>query len=521
VVQGAELVALSLAPAFGPAGKRVSVTMQELGRRMAFSRGARIAQRIKSGDPLKAHGVEQMARLAQEVWSSVGDATKTSVFLSAAMLSAGDAALRSGHSVKGVLSGMQRAVETAAAFLMTEARPVTAEQLKGVALSACAFDHAIADVVVEALRRAGKDGVVEIVEGSGGDRPQLDVQEGMHFDQGYLSPFFVTDPERQECVLENCYILICERPLASMKELLPVLEKVANSGKPLLVISQDVSGEALATLVVNKQRGTFSCAAVKAPAAGEHRSALLQDIAILTNGKAFLPETTGQLDGIGLRDLGRAKKVIVSKGDTTIIGGSGTPAEIADRIKLLRVQLSGTTNPRDAERLRERLAMLGGAIAVIRAPGDTDEDLADFMYRLESALRSCHSAIENGFVIGGGVALCRLKAQLEKLVAKDASDKAGIDAVAAALVIPLGRVLENSQRPNPEAVVNEVLDAPDGKTGFNAESNKVEDLAASGVLDSAKALTQALTLAFAYATGVLRTAAWDTTPISEGGATLR
>ena len=401
VAQGAELVSMSLAPAFGPAGNRVSVNMQEIGRQMAVSSGARIAQRIKAGDPLKAQGVEQMARLAQEVLRTVGDSTKTSVFLSTSMLKAGDAALRAGHSPRGVLSGMQRAVETATAYLMTEARPVMGEQLMGIALSACAFDHSIAKVVIEALKRVGKDGIVQVVNGAGTELT-LDVQEGMHFDRGYLSPLFVTDDERQESVLANCFILIYERQITSMMELLPVLEKIAKSGRPLLIISQDVAQEALATLVVNKQRGTLSCAAVKAPGTGEQRTALLQDIAILTSGKAFLQETAIPLSNIELTDMGRAQKVIVTKNETTIIGGAGRAGDVVDRIKQLRIQMSGTLSPYDAERLRERLAKLGGAIAVIKAPSGTDEDEADSRYKLESALHACYSAIANGYVIGGG-----------------------------------------------------------------------------------------------------------------------
>jgi chaperonin GroEL len=512
VVQGAELVSMSLAPAFGPSGSRVSVTMQELGRQMAFGSGARIAQRIKSGDPLKAQGVDQMARLSQEVLGSVGDATKTAVFLSAEMLKAGDAALKAGHNAKDVLSGMQRAVETANAYIRTEARPVAGEQLKGIALSASGFDGAIAAAVVEAFKKAGKDGIVQVVDGAGGEL-RLDVQEGMYFDRGFLSPLFVTDPERQECVLENCYVLVYERQIGSMYDFLPLLEKVARSGRPLLVISLDVAGEALATLIVNKQRGTLSCVAVKAPGSGDQRAAILQDISVLTGAKAFLEETGRPLGEIELSDLGRTQKVVVSKDSTTLLGGAGRPGEVAERIKQLRMQLSATTGPYDVEKIRERLAKLGGAIAVLRAPGLTDEDLADSRYKLESALHSCHSAIENGYVIGGGVSYCRARALVEKLVATNDSQMAGIAAVSVALVSPLKRLLGNSQHPDFEAVLKEVLESSSGRIGFNAESRQVEDLGAAGVLDSAKALSDTLALAFAYAEGILKTAAWDTTPL--------
>ncbi len=514
VAEGAELVSMSLAPAFGPTGSRVSLMMQELGRQMAFSRGAIIASRIKSGDPLKAHGVGQMARLAKEVLQTVGDFTKTGVFVSASMLESGDTALRTGQSQKGILSGMQRAVETAAAFLMTEARPATREDLRGVALSASGFDDAIASTVVTAINRAGGDGIVQVVDGGEGDL-RLDVQEGMHFDRGYASPLFVTDAERQQCILEDCFIFIYERPIESMQQLLPLLEQVAKAAKPLLIISQDVAGDALSTLVVNKQRGTLPSVAVRAPAAGEQRTAILEDISILTHARAFLQETLRPLELIQIADLGRARRVIVTKAETTIIGGAGSAREVADRVKLLRMQLSRTTQPLEAERLRERLAKLGGAIAVIKAPSGTDEEVADSRYKLESALHSCQSAIENGYVIGGGASLCRAKALVEKLVAKDESDRAGIEAVSNALVTPLRKVLENSECADPESVIKAVLEDSTGKLGFNAETQKVEDLETAGVLDSAKALSDTLELAFAYAKSIPKTVAWDTTPTAE------
>jgi len=514
VVQGAELVTLSLAPAFGPTGNRVSVTIPEMGRQMPLRRGASIAQRIKSGDPLKAHGVLQMARLAQDILRDVGDGTKTGIFLASSMLNAGDGALRAGHNRSGVLSGMQKAVETACAYLMTEARTVTGENLLGVALSACAFDHSIATAVLDAMRRAGKDGMVQIVDGTGGDL-QLDVQEGMHFDRGYLSPMFVTDQERQECVLEDCYILVYERPIGAMKDLLPLMEKIAKSGKPLVIISQDVAGEALATLVVNKQRGILPSVAVKAPGLGNHRTQLLEDIAALTGGRAFLLESSRPLDAIDISDLGKAKKIIVGKDCTTIIGGAGVNTEIANRVRLLRMEISTTTDLRELQVLQERLARLVGAVAVIKAPGRTDEDVADSRYKLGSALNACRSAIENGFVAGGGATLCRAKILVDRLISKDESTKAGINAVSAALAAPLRQILENSKCKNPDAVVQQVLQSQNGNTGFNAETHQVEDLLRAGVLDPARVLRETLTLAFAYTQGTLKTAAWDTTPISE------
>lgn len=511
VVKGVDLVSRSVAPAFGPEGSKVSVTMPRLGRQVAYRRGARIAEGITSGDPLEIQGIEQVRRLSQDLLGVVGDASKTAVFLCAEMLKAGDVALQAGHKPRYLISGMRRAVEAASAYVMTQAKPVTGEQLSAIALTACGGDETVSAIVVEALNRAGSDGVVQVINGTG-TSPALEFQEGMSFERGFLSPFFVTDSERQECVLEDSYVLIYEGKIGSMRDLLPLLEQVAKVGKPLLVIAEDVVQEALSTLVVNKQRGTISCAAVGTPGFGDNRADLLQDVAVVTGGRAFLQEVMRPLIEIQLVDLGRAKKAIVTKGSTTIIGGLGSQKEVATRIKQLKSQMSQTRSDFEIERLRERLAKLGGGIVVLKSSGRTADDIEDSRYKIESAMHSCSSAIENGYVVGGGVCYCRARSLVDKLVPKNPTEKLGIEAVSHALTASLRQLVENSQHTSSEDVIRQVVDSPDEATGFNVESGRVEDLLSARIFDSAKALHYALASSFAYAEGILKTAAWDTAP---------
>jgi len=518
VVRGVDLVSRAVAPAFGPEGSRVSVTIPRLGGQgqTSYRRGARIAEGIRSGDPLEGQGVEQARRLSWEVSDAVGDGTKTALFLCAAMLKAGDAALESGHKPRYLISGMRRAVEAASAYVMTQAKPVTGEQLPAIALTACGGDETVAAMVVKALKGVGSDGVVQIVEGTGAS-PALEFQEGMSFDRGFLSPFFVTDGERQECVLEDSYVLIYEGKIGSMRDFLPLLEQVAKAGRPLLVIAEDVVQEALATLVVNKQRGTISSAAVGAPGFGSNRGALLQDMAVLTGARPFLRDVLRPLSNVQLSDLGKVKKVIVSKDSTTLIGGLGSPKEVTSRIKQLKTEMSLTRSDVEIERLRERLAKLGGGIAVLKSAGRSAEELADSRYKIESAMYSCSSAIENGYVIGGGAPYCRAIPLIDKLVPKNEAEKLGFQAVSDALASPLRHLLENSQHTNPDEVVRQVVQASDVVTGFNAESGRVEDLSAARIFDPAKSLRQALAMSFVHAEGILKTAAWDTGSGPGGG----
>jgi chaperonin GroEL len=511
VVRGTQVARYSIAPAFGPQGGLVSVTLPPHESQTSFRRGYRILQGIKANDPLEEQGIEQMRKLAGEIFSSVGDATKTGLFLSSGMIENGSQALRSGCVPKFLVAGMQKAIDVAVTHVVTEARSVDEQRLRAIAQTAACSDVGAATIVVEALNRVGTDGVVEILDGMNAE-VELEIQEGMQFDQGFLSQSFITDTERQECVLEDCYLLLYEGQVASMAVLLPILERIAKAKKPILVIASDLAQDALATLIVNKEKGALSCAAVKTPGQGDRRSALLEDMAALTGGRAFLQERLRPLEDATLNDLGRAKKVIVTRGDTTIIGGAGNADEIASRIQGLRRQIGTTLNPYDNAKLRERLAKLGGAIGVVRSGGHTDADRTDSRYRLESALFSCQSAIENGYVIGGGVCYYRAKRLVEKLVATNESEQRGIAAVSHALEIPLRQLIQNSSVHNKAKLLSETADGNPDSVGFNAETEKTENLAESGIFDSAKALKEALVLAFAHAKGVLTTGAWDAPP---------
>lgn len=425
------------------------------------------------------------------------------------MLRYGEAALRDGYEPKYVVSGMRHAIEAVTAVLMTAAKPVLGEQLLQIAVTAASSDRTSGKIVVEAMKRAGKDGLIEVVDGTT-QNLELEVQEGMAFDRGFLSPQFVTDHERQECVLENSYILIHEDQIGSMRDLLPVLELIAKEGKPILVIAADLGQEALSTLIVNKQRGTLQCAAVKSPGMGDRRAALLDDIAVLTGGRAFTREVMRRLENTTLADLGRAKKVIITKDETTIIGGAGSQDEIEGRIKQLRHEIEATAAPYDQAKLQERLARLVGAVAVIRAAGQTSDDLAESRYKVESALGSCRSAVENGYVVGGGASYFHARQVLAKLVPANGAERAGIEVVRRALSAPLEHFLQRSRVGNPERTLKNIS-KKGGTAGFNIETGQIEDLVAAGVLDSAKALKGALELALSHAEGILTTSAWDTT----------
>jgi chaperonin GroEL len=510
VVRGTQMIRHSMAPAFGPQGRSVSVNVPPHDTQASFRRGYKIAQGINSADPLEGQGVAQMKKLAAEIFSSVGDATKTGVLLSCGMIERGAQALRGGCMPKLLVAGMQKAVDVAVTHIMTEAKPVDGLRLLDLARSAAGSDETAAKIVVEALKRVGKDGAVEVMDGNSTES-ELEIQEGMQFDSGFVSQSFITDTERQECVLEDCYLLIYEGQIGSMQVFLPILEQVAHTKKGLLVIASDLAQEALATLIVNKEKGTLASVAVKAPGQGDRRRGYLEDIAVLTGGRAFLQERMRPLDEASLDDLGRAERVIVTRSDTTIIGGAGNPQEVASRIQSLRRQIESTPSAYDNAKLRERLARLAGAIGVIRSGGLTEFERVDNRYKLESSLFSCQSAMESGYVIGGGLCYYGAKRLVEKLIVVNEPEQHGINAVSHALELPLRELIQNSSIYNKAKVLNDVFQHSSETVGFNADTEKIEDLANVGIFDSSRALREALTLAFAYARGILTTGAWDST----------
>jgi chaperonin GroEL len=365
-------------------------------------------------------------------------------------------------------------------------------------------DETIGRIIAEAMEKVGKDGVITVEE-SKTLETQLEVVEGMQFDRGYLSPYFVTDPERMEVALENAYILINEKKISSMKDLLPLLEQIAKSGKPLLIIAEDVEGEALATLVVNKLRGTLQVAAVKAPGFGDRRKAMLQDIAILTGGKAITEDLGIKLENVQISDLGQAKKITIDKDNTTVVEGKGKHAEIEGRVKEIRSQIDKTTSDYDREKLQERLAKLVGGVAVIKVGAATETEMKEKKARVEDAMHATRAAVEEGIVPGGGVALARCAAALDKVKA-EGDEQIGINIVKRAITEPLRMIAENAGEEG-AVILGKVLDSKENNYGFNAFSNEYEDLVKAGVLDPTKVVRTALQNAGSIASLMLTTEA--------------
>ncbi|HLK52862.1 MAG TPA: chaperonin GroEL, partial [Candidatus Angelobacter sp.] len=386
-------------------------------------------------------------------------------------------------------------------------QPCDGEKILQIAATASGDEH-LAKLVVEAMKKVGKDGVITVQQSKSAEST-LEVEEGLRFDRGYISSGFVTDEIRQECILHDCYVLVYERSIQSMRDFLPLLEQVAKSGKPILIISENVEGEALATLVLNKERGTVSCVAIKPPGFGDRRQSVLEDIAIMTGARPFIQERIVPLANIRLGDLGHADLVTVTRDETTILGGGGKPELIEARIKELRHRIEQASSDYDREKLYERLAKIAAGIAVIHIGGITDSDRAESFYRVESAMHSTRAAVENGVVVGGGLEYIRAKPFVEKLVAKNEQEKAGIQAVLRALEQPLRQLIINSKVKSPEHVFISIEKESNPNVGFNADSGAIEDLSKTGIIDPAKTLKEALLFAFSYAKGIVETGAWD------------
>jgi chaperonin GroEL len=385
--------------------------------------------------------------------------------------------------------GIDKAVEVAVAEIKRLSREVKGDMIAQVGTISANTDKQVGSIIAEAMKKVGKDGVITVEE-SKTMETTLEVVEGMQFDRGYLSPYFVTDPERMECVLEDVHILIHEKKISSMKDLLPLLEQTAKMSKPLLIIAEDVEGEALATLVVNKLRGTLQCAAVKAPGFGDRRKAMLEDIAVLTGGKAITEDLGVKLENVKLEDLGRAKKVTIDKDNTTIVAGAGKASAIEGRIKQLRVQVEETTSDYDKEKLQERLAKLVGGVAVIKVGAATETELKEKKARVEDAMHATRAAVEEGIVSGGGTALLRCLPALEKLKLHD-DEAIGVNIVKRALEEPLRQIAENAGHEG-ALVVGRMRESKDENFGFNAETGEFGDLVKAGVIDPAKVTRLAL-----------------------------
>jgi len=429
--------------------------------------------------------------------------------LASTMAEQGQLAVEAGNSPRDVIRGMERAVETAVDHITGEAKAIQTNDIRHIAMTAAHGDEKIASLLPEAIRRVGKDGVITSEYALGG-QTVLIISEGMQLDHGYLSPHFITDADRGECVLEDCFILISEEKINSMKQFLPILEQVAKAGKPVLVIAGEVEGEALSLMVVNKMNGLLGCAAIKAPGFGENRKALLEDIAVFTGGKAFTEDLGSSIAHARLIDLGKARKAVITKDSTSLIEGSGAPQAISARARMLRGIAEGT-DPSSAQKLQERLAKLVGGIATIQAGGVTDEDVREQAYRIQSAMHAYKDAVTDGWVSGGGLALLGAKQAVDRLTSEKEAENAGVRAIANALQQPISRLVENSGR-SPTHILHEIQEAPTMVNGFNATSGKVENLNDVGVIEPALVLIQALRIAFSHTREILLTGAWDLTP---------
>jgi chaperonin GroEL len=487
----------------GPKGRNV-VLEKKFGGPTITKDGVTVAKEVELEHKLENLGAQMVREVASKTSDVAGDGTTTATILAQAIYREGVKAVASGANPMALKRGIDKAVEAVVAKVKDFSKPVSGDAIAQVATVSANNDSSIGNIIAEAMQKVGKDGVITVEE-SKTMETVLDVVEGMQFDRGYLSPYFVSDPERMECVLEDPLILIHEKKISNMKDLLPLLEQIARSGRPLLIIAEEVEGEALATLVVNKLRGTLNCAAVKAPGFGDRRKAMLEDIAILTNGKPIMEETGVKLEGVRLEDLGKAKRVTIDKDNTTIVEGGGAKKAIEGRVKQLRAQVEETTSDYDREKLQERLAKLVGGVAVIKVGAATETEMKEKKARVEDAMHATRAAVEEGIVPGGGVALVRALSAIQKLQADD-DEQFGVNIVRRALEEPLRQIAANAGFEG-SVVVEKVKNDKSVNFGFNADKGEYEDLVKAGVIDPAKVTRAALQNAASIAGLMLTTEA--------------
>jgi chaperonin GroEL len=488
ILRGVNTLADAVKITLGPKGRN-AVIEKKFGSPVITKDGVTVAKEIELQDPLENMGAQMVREVASKTSDVAGDGTTTATVLAQAIFREGVRTVAAGANPMSLKRGIDKAVEVAITEIKRLSREVKGEMISQIGTISANTDKQIGSLIAEAMKKVGKDGVITVEE-SKTMETTLEVVEGMQFDRGYLSPHFVTDPERMECVLEDVSILIHEKKISSMKDLLPLLEQTAKTGKPLLIIAEDLEGEALATLVVNKLRGTLHCAAVKAPGFGDRRKAILEDIAVLIGGKAFTEELGIKLENVKLEDLGRAKKVTIDKDNTTIVAGAGKADEIKARIKQLRTQIEDTTSDYDKEKLQERLAKLVGGVAIIKVGAATETELKEKKARVEDAMHATRAAVEEGIVAGGGTALLRCLPALEKLKLHD-DEATGVNLVKRALEEPLRQIAQNAGYEG-AVVVGRVRDSKDDNFGFNAETGEFGDLIKAGVIDPAKVTRLAL-----------------------------
>ena len=509
ILRGINQLADAVKITLGPKGRNVVID-KKFGSPTITKDGVTVAKEIELKDALENMGAQMVREVASKTSDVAGDGTTTATVLAQAIFREGVKTVAAGANPMALKRGIDKAVEQAIAAIQKLAKPVKGDMIAQVGTVSANGDQTIGNIIAEAMNKVGKDGVITVEESKTMDT-SLEVVEGMQFDRGYLSPYFVTDPERMEAVLDNPLILINEKKISSMKDLLPLLEQVAKLGKPMLIIAEDVEGEALATLVVNKLRGTLNIAAVKAPGFGDRRKAMLEDIAILTGGKVISEDLGIKLENVKLEDLGRAKKITIDKDNTTIVEGVGKQSDIEGRVKTLRAQIDDTTSDYDREKLQERLAKLVGGVAVIKVGAATETEMKEKKARVEDAMHATRAAVEEGIVPGGGVALVRAAKVLEKYQINadgegDPDEQIGVNIVRRALEEPLRQIVQNAGKEG-AVVVERVRSEKNENVGFNAATETFEDLVKAGVIDPAKVTRTALQNAASIAGLMLTTEA--------------
>ncbi|MFM2226676.1 MAG: hypothetical protein RL664_19 [Bacteroidota bacterium] len=500
---GVDALANAVKVTLGPKGRNVVID-KKFGAPHITKDGVTVAKEIELADPIENMGAQMLKEVASKTADQAGDGTTTATVLAQAMVGAGLKNVASGANPMDLKRGMDKAVKAVVAELRNISREVGSdyEKIKQVATISANNDETVGSLIADAMKKVGTEGVITVEEAKGTET-EVKTVEGMQFDRGYLSPYFVTNTENMEAELENAFILIYDKKISSMKELLPVLEKTAQSGKPLLIIAEDVDGEALATLVVNKIRGALRVAAVKAPGFGDRRKAMLQDIAVLTGGTVISEETGLKLDNATLEDLGRAEKISIDKDNTTIVNGAGVKENIQARVSEIKSQIEKTTSDYDREKLQERLAKLAGGVAVLYVGAATEVEMKEKKDRVDDALHATRAAVEEGIVPGGGVALIRASAALDNLTGLNDDETTGIHIVRRAIEEPLRQIVSNAGGEG--AVVIQKIREGKGDFGYNARNEQYEDLFAAGVIDPTKVSRVALENASSIAGMLLTT----------------
>ena len=504
ILRGVNVLADAVTVTLGPKGRNV-VLEKSFGAPNITKDGVTVAKEIELEDKFENMGAQMVKEVASKTSDVAGDGTTTATVLARAIFVEGIKMVAAGHDPMSLKRGIDRAVDAIVAELKTVSKPTKDQkEIAQVGTISANNDTTVGEIIAEAMNKVGKEGVITVEEAKGLETT-LEVVEGMQFDRGYLSPYFVTDPERMEVVLEDPYLLINEKKISNMKDLLPILEQIAKTGRPFIMIAEDVEGEALATLVVNKIRGTLQCVAVKAPGFGDRRKAMLEDIAILAGGKVIAEELGIKLESIALTDLGRAKRIVVDKDNCTIVDGAGKRADIEGRIKQIRAQIEETTSDYDREKLQERLAKLIGGVAVIRVGAATEIEMKEKKARVEDALHATRAAVEEGIVPGGGVALIRASSALDRLSGGTEEEKVGINIIRRAVEEPCRQIANNAGWEG--SIVLDKIRNSKGANGFNANTEEFEDLIKAGIIDPTKVVRTALLNAASVAGLLLTTEA--------------